>query len=64
MCKYSEENGQLVIEDVPDEFDVTIENVIAPALNTSLMGLYKSCGCFCTQCENFLSPIVLLKNNC
>ena len=51
VCKYSEENGQLVIEDVPDEFDVTIENVIAPALNTSLMGLYKSCGCFCTQCE-------------
>ena len=51
VCKYTEEKGQLIIEDVPDEFDVSIENVIAPALNTTLMGLYKSCGCFCTQCE-------------
>ena len=51
VCKYHEENGQLIVEDVPDEFDLTVENIIAPALNTTLMGLYKSCGCFCTQCE-------------
>ncbi len=50
-CKYREEPGRLVVEDVPDEFELTVENVISPATNTSLMGLYKSDGVFCTQCE-------------
>ncbi len=42
---------KLIIENVPDDFELTIENTIAPASNTTLMGLYKSNGVFCTQCE-------------
>ena len=41
----------LVVDGVPDEFELTITNLISPARNSRLMGLYKSCGCFCTQCE-------------
>ena len=33
-CKSRVEDGQLVIDDVPDEFELTIENIIAPALNS------------------------------
>ena len=50
-CKYQEVEGGLVIPEVPNEFELTTEVVINPLANTSLMGLYKSCGCFCTQCE-------------
>lgn len=50
-CKYTVQDNELIISDVPNEFEVTTEVVINPANNTSLMGLYKSCGCFCTQCE-------------
>lgn len=50
-CKYVEKDGMLVIDDVPDEFELAVENIIAPAHNSELMGLYKSDGCFCTQCE-------------
>ncbi len=50
-CKFREEPGKLVVEDVPDEFELTVENIISPATNTSLMGLYKSDGVYCTQCE-------------
>ena len=35
---------KLIIENVPDDFELTIENTIAPASNTTLMGLYKSNG--------------------
>ena len=50
-CKYSVEPGRLIIENVPNEFELEIENVISPASNSELMGLYKSNGTFCTQCE-------------
>lgn len=50
-CKYQENAAGLVIEDVPDDFELAIENVISPVANSELMGLYKSDGCFCTQCE-------------
>ena len=50
-CKYTQHEDTLVVEEVPDEFELQIENVIAPAQNSELMGLYKSDGCFCTQCE-------------
>ncbi len=50
-CKYREEKGRLIVEDVPDEFELAVENEIDPAGNTELMGLYKSDGVFCTQCE-------------
>ena len=41
----------LTLAGVPDDFELSLENVIAPASNTTLMGLYKSNGVFCTQCE-------------
>lgn len=50
-CKYIETATTLEIPSVPDEFDLEIVNVINPSANTSLMGLYKSNGTFCTQCE-------------
>ena len=50
-CKYKIVKDKLEIANVPDEFELVIENVINPTANTSLMGLYKSNGAFCTQCE-------------
>src|SRR5574344_1274069 len=50
-CKYIETENTLEIPAVPDECDLEIVNVINPSANTSLMGLYKSNGTFCTQCE-------------
>lgn len=50
-CKYRQEDGCLVIPNVPDEFELQIENIIDPAGNSELMGLYKSNGTYCTQCE-------------
>lgn len=50
-CKYTVTDTELIVCDVPSDFELTTEVVISPASNTSLMGLYKSCGCFCTQCE-------------
>ncbi len=41
----------LWIPDVPEKFTLQIETFIKPQLNTSLEGLYKSSGNFCTQCE-------------
>lgn len=42
----------LTIMDVPENFTLTIVSQIKPQENTSLMGLYKSQGIFCTQCES------------
>ncbi len=42
---------ELWIPDVPEQFSLKIETFIKPQLNTSLEGLYKSSGNFCTQCE-------------
>lgn len=50
-CSYTVKEDSLVIENVPDDFELEIVNVIAPASNSVLMGLYKSSGVFCTQCE-------------
>ena len=50
-CKYAVTDNELIVSEVPDDFELTTECVINPSANTSLMGLYKSCGCFCTQCE-------------
>lgn len=50
-CKYRKENDSLVIPNVPDEFELQISNVIDPSGNSELMGLYKSNGTYCTQCE-------------
>ncbi|HSO46456.1 MAG TPA: aminopeptidase N, partial [Rhizobiaceae bacterium] len=44
---------QLVLHAVPRKktFTVTIETTVNPEANTKLMGLYRSGGNFCTQCE-------------
>ncbi|MDQ1363157.1 MAG: aminopeptidase, partial [Pseudomonadota bacterium] len=49
--QFSVGDGKLLIPDVPEQFTLQIETFIHPASNTSLDGLYKSSGNFCTQCE-------------
>ncbi|MBU2538461.1 MAG: aminopeptidase N, partial [Proteobacteria bacterium] len=41
----------LTIPAVPERFVLTVETEIYPQNNTSLDGLYRSSGNFCTQCE-------------
>ena len=41
----------LHIKGVPEKFELEIQTIITPQTNTSLEGLYKSSGNFCTQCE-------------
>ncbi|MBL4802060.1 MAG: hypothetical protein JKY45_09205, partial [Emcibacter sp.] len=41
----------LTIFQLPDQFELTIENDIDPGRNTALEGLYISKGMYCTQCE-------------
>ncbi|MEG2115109.1 MAG: M1 family aminopeptidase, partial [Hafnia sp.] len=48
---YSESENQLVLENLPDEFTLTIVNEIHPAKNSALEGLYLSGEALCTQCE-------------
>ena len=48
---YKVEADKLILPNVPESFTLTIENSIKPQENTSLEGLYKSKGMFCTQCE-------------
>ena len=49
--QYSCSNEALLIPNVPKQFSLTIQTHITPQTNTSLEGLYKSSGNFCTQCE-------------
>ncbi len=49
--EFSVTKENLWIPDVPDEFTLQIETFIKPQENTSLEGLYKSSGNYCTQCE-------------
>ena len=49
--EFSITEESLWIPDVPEQFSLQIETFIKPQLNTSLEGLYKSSGNFCTQCE-------------
>ncbi|WP_413584674.1 aminopeptidase N [Bdellovibrio sp. HCB274] len=42
---------EMIIPSVPTEFTLEIETQLEPQNNTSLEGLYKSNGIFCTQCE-------------
>lgn len=42
---------ELIVPNVPDSFVLEIETELQPQNNTSLEGLYKSNGIFCTQCE-------------
>ncbi|MGZ3799449.1 MAG: aminopeptidase N [Bdellovibrio sp.] len=49
--QYQITNEELIVPVVPDEFTLEIETELQPQNNTSLEGLYKSNGIFCTQCE-------------
>ena len=50
--RYTATPDRLVIHDVPQEpFTLEIGTVTDPSANTQLMGLYRSNGTYCTQCE-------------
>lgn len=50
--EYEATPQSLVIPKVPERsFVLTIETVLNPTANTKLMGLYRSSGNYCTQCE-------------
>lgn len=48
---YRQQDNQLIIEELPAQFTLTIVNDIHPAKNTALEGLYLSGDALCTQCE-------------
>ncbi|MGB2360484.1 MAG: aminopeptidase N, partial [Porticoccaceae bacterium] len=48
---YKRTDDGLVIDQVPDSAVISIEVLIKPHLNTTMMGLYKSRTMYCTQCE-------------
>ncbi|MEM7302561.1 MAG: aminopeptidase N [Pseudomonadota bacterium] len=50
---YTLSEDELAISSLPstDQFEVEIETEVAPETNTKLMGLYRSSGVYCTQCE-------------
>jgi len=45
------EGGQLVLDNLPDDFELEIFTTCCPAKNSKLMGLYVSNDSFFTQCE-------------
>lgn len=48
---FREEEGALIVSQLPDSFTLKIVNEIHPDQNTALEGLYKSGEALCTQCE-------------
>lgn len=50
---YQETQTELIIKKLPKsaKFELEIETEIDPTANTKLMGLYRSSGNYCTQCE-------------
>jgi len=48
---YNMQGTNLCVDPCPNEFVLTTECLIQPQNNTSLEGLYKSGGMYCTQCE-------------
>ncbi|CAH0526005.1 aminopeptidase N [Vibrio hippocampi] len=48
---YQQTESGLTLSNLPQKFELVIENDIAPAKNTALEGLYISDGAYCTQCE-------------
>ncbi|MCF3642852.1 aminopeptidase N [Rhizobium sp. TRM95111] len=51
--RFTEEDDVLTIRDLPatGSFEITVETEINPEANTKLMGLYRTNGIYCTQCE-------------
>ena len=49
---YTVAPDKMVIPQPPEgTFTLTIETLVNPSANTKLMGLYRSNGVYCTQCE-------------
>lgn len=48
---YQVEPDQLLLHDLPGQFELQIVTEISPAENLALEGLYLSNGAYCTQCE-------------
>ncbi|MFD1327637.1 aminopeptidase N [Mycoplana ramosa] len=51
--RFTEDNDTLTIRELPETaaFEITVDTVINPEANTQLMGLYRTNGIYCTQCE-------------
>ncbi|MCK5195792.1 MAG: aminopeptidase N, partial [Desulfobulbaceae bacterium] len=49
--EYAAAEGSLTVHNVPEHFELKVETRLEPDKNTSLEGLYRSSGNFCTQCE-------------
>jgi aminopeptidase N len=51
--QYAVDSRQLVIHNLPTgtTFEVTVETILDPEANSKLMGLYRTNGTYCTQCE-------------
>lgn len=52
--RFTEKDDVLTIRDLPEtgSFEITVETEINPEANTQLMGLYRTNGVYCTQCES------------
>jgi aminopeptidase N len=52
-ARYTATPDELTIRDLPasEPFEITITTIINPEANTQLMGLYRTNGIYCTQCE-------------
>ena len=50
-CSFKMENSKLVLDNLPDDFELEIFTTCTPNKNTQLMGLYVSNESFFTQCE-------------
>jgi aminopeptidase N len=50
-CSFKMEGSRLVLDNLPDAFDLEIFTTCCPTKNTKLMGLYVSNNSFFTQCE-------------
>lgn len=50
-CRYSVSDDLLTLHDAPADFTLEVTTELRPQDNTSLEGLYRSAGMFCTQCE-------------
>ena len=49
--EYAVDDDSLTIFDAPDNCVVSVQNRIHPESNTKLLGLYRTGGLYCTQCE-------------
>ncbi|PDT08832.1 aminopeptidase N [Rhizobium sp. M1] len=51
--RYDATPESLIVRDLPESapFELTITTIINPEANTQLMGLYRTGGIYCTQCE-------------